>query len=64
METFASPIVVVVDKTGKVRFRYDGTPARREKSFVPTYIVTDALNQIIVADYNNNCLQTIDSLVN
>ncbi|XP_022304365.2 uncharacterized protein LOC111111593 [Crassostrea virginica] len=27
--------VVVVDKTGRVRFRYDGTPARREKSFGP-----------------------------
>nr|XP_022312012.1 tripartite motif-containing protein 2-like [Crassostrea virginica] len=52
--------VVVVDKTGRVRFRYDGTPARREKSFNPRGIVTDALNQIIVADYNNNCLHILD----
>nr|XP_022312010.1 uncharacterized protein LOC111117232 [Crassostrea virginica] len=52
--------VVVVDKTGRVRFRYDGTPARRGKSFCPTYIVTDALSQIIVADYNNNCLHILD----
>ncbi|XP_078330870.1 uncharacterized protein LOC144624775 [Crassostrea virginica] len=52
--------VVVVDKTGRVRFRYDGTPARREKSFNPRGIVTDALNLIIVADYNNNCLHILD----
>nr|XP_022311986.1 tripartite motif-containing protein 3-like isoform X2 [Crassostrea virginica]XP_022311987.1 tripartite motif-containing protein 3-like isoform X2 [Crassostrea virginica]XP_022311988.1 tripartite motif-containing protein 3-like isoform X2 [Crassostrea virginica] len=52
--------VVVVDKTGRVRFRYDGTPASREKAFSPRGIVTDALNQIIVADYNNNCLHILD----
>ncbi|XP_078330183.1 uncharacterized protein LOC111117325 [Crassostrea virginica] len=52
--------VVVVDKTGRVRFRYDGTPARREKSFDPTGIVTDALSQIIVSDINNNCLHILD----
>ncbi|XP_022312312.1 uncharacterized protein LOC111117468 [Crassostrea virginica] len=52
--------VVVVDKTGGVRFRYDGTPARREKSFDPRGIVTDALSQIIVADFNNNCLHILD----
>nr|XP_022312070.1 B-box type zinc finger protein ncl-1-like [Crassostrea virginica] len=52
--------VVVVDKTGRVRFRYDGTPARKEESFDPRYIVTDALSQIIVTDYNNNCLHVLD----
>ncbi|XP_078330462.1 uncharacterized protein LOC144624502 [Crassostrea virginica] len=52
--------VVVVDKTGRVRFRYDGTPARREESFGPRYIVTDALSQIIVTDINNNCLHILD----
>ncbi|XP_078330456.1 uncharacterized protein LOC144624498 [Crassostrea virginica] len=52
--------VVVVDKTGKVRFRYDGTPARREKLFAPRYIVTDALSQIIVADIDNNCLHILN----
>ena len=52
--------VVVVDKTGRVRFQYDGTPARREKSFDPRGIVTDALSQIIVADFNNNCLHILD----
>ncbi|XP_078330168.1 uncharacterized protein LOC144617667 [Crassostrea virginica] len=52
--------VVVVDKTGRVRFRYDGTPARRENSFDPRGIVTDALNQIIVTDINNHCLHILD----
>ena len=52
--------VVVVDNTGRVRFRYDGTPSRREKSFDPRGIVTDALSQIIVADSYNNCLHILD----
>ena len=52
--------VVVVDRMGRVRFRYYGTPAMREKSFNPRGIVTDVLNQIIVADYNNNCLHILD----
>ncbi|XP_078330269.1 uncharacterized protein LOC111117373 [Crassostrea virginica] len=52
--------VFVVDKTGRVRFRYDGTPAGREESFNPRGIVTDALSQIIVADYNNDCLHILD----
>nr|XP_022312329.1 uncharacterized protein LOC111117483 [Crassostrea virginica] len=52
--------VVVVDKTGRVRFRYDGTPAKREESFGPRGIVTDALSQIIVTDIENNCLHILD----
>ncbi|XP_056001413.1 E3 ubiquitin-protein ligase TRIM71-like [Ostrea edulis] len=52
--------VVVVDKSGRVRFRYDGTPARRKKSFYPRHIVTDSMSQIIVADINNDCLHILD----
>nr|XP_022304805.1 uncharacterized protein LOC111111908 [Crassostrea virginica] len=52
--------VVVVDNTGRVRFRYDGTPARILKSFTPRYIVTDALSQIILTDIDNNCLHILD----
>jgi hypothetical protein len=52
--------VVVVNKSGRVRFRYDGTPARRKKSFDPKHIVTDSMSQIIVADYNNACLHILD----
>ncbi|XP_048741733.2 E3 ubiquitin-protein ligase TRIM71-like [Ostrea edulis] len=52
--------VVVVNKSGRVRFRYDGTPARRKKSFNPVPIVTDSMSQIIVADINNDCLHILD----
>ena len=52
--------VIVLDNTGNVRFRYNGTQARREKSFAPRDIVTDALSQIIVADINNNCVHILD----
>nr|XP_022312068.1 uncharacterized protein LOC111117298 [Crassostrea virginica]XP_022312069.1 uncharacterized protein LOC111117298 [Crassostrea virginica] len=57
---FKACTLVVVDNTGKVRFRYDGTPARREKSFGPADTVTDALDQIIVTDFNNDCLHILD----
>ncbi|XP_048730360.2 uncharacterized protein LOC125647645 [Ostrea edulis] len=52
--------VVVVDKSGRVRFRYDGTPARRKKSFNPIHIVTDSMSQIIAADISNACLHILD----
>ena len=52
--------VIVMDKTGTVQFRYDGTPARNEKVFSPSGIVTDAMSQMIVADSNNNCLHILD----
>lgn len=51
--------VVVVDKTGRVRFRYDGS-AGSENPFIPKSIVTDALSQIIVADWYTNCLHILD----
>ena len=52
--------VVVLNKRGRVRFLYDGTPARTKKSFDPRYIITDALSQIIVTDYKNKCLHILD----
>jgi hypothetical protein len=52
--------LVVVNKSGRVRFRYDGTPTRWKKSFDPVYIVTDSMSQIIVADNNNACLHILD----
>ncbi|XP_078330871.1 uncharacterized protein LOC144624776 [Crassostrea virginica] len=52
--------VVVVDMEGRVRFRYDGQPAKRGMSFDPRGIVTDDLSQIIVADFNNDCLHILD----
>jgi hypothetical protein len=52
--------IVVVNMSGRFRFRYDGTPARRKQSFDPRHIVTDSMSQIIVADYNNACLHILD----
>ncbi|XP_062592609.1 uncharacterized protein LOC134254059 [Saccostrea cucullata] len=52
--------VIVMDKTGRVRFRYNGIPARRNYSFNPTDLVTDSLSQIIIADYDNECLHILD----
>jgi hypothetical protein len=52
--------VVVVNRSGRVRFRYDGTTARRRESFDPGNIATDSMSQIIVADYNNDCLHILD----
>ncbi|XP_061186406.1 uncharacterized protein LOC133194470 [Saccostrea echinata] len=53
-------IVTVLDKLGRVRFRYDGTPARMKEAFYPSQTVTYSMNQIIVADYNNGCLHILD----
>lgn len=52
--------VTVVDRTGRVRFRYDGTPAGIKNYFDPFGIVTDSLGNIIVSDNNNDCLHIID----
>ena len=52
--------VVGVDKTGRVRFRYTGTPAKRKNAISPISIVTDALSQIIVADIINDCLHILN----
>jgi hypothetical protein len=51
--------VVVVNMSGRVRFRYDGTPARRKEPFNLAHIVTDSMSQIIVADCNH-CLHILD----
>lgn len=53
-------VLIVVNLAGKVRFRYDGKPARENNQFSPRNIVTDSLNYIIVADNRNSCLHIID----
>ncbi|XP_062583958.1 E3 ubiquitin-protein ligase TRIM71-like [Saccostrea cucullata] len=52
--------VVVVDRTGKVRFRYNDKPPGGERSFGPTHIVTDSMGHIIVTDCQNDCLHILD----
>jgi hypothetical protein len=52
--------VVVVDRIGKVRFRYKKNPPGAKKSFGPRLIVTDSIGNIIVGDYFNQCLHILD----
>ncbi|XP_061186772.1 uncharacterized protein LOC133194888 [Saccostrea echinata] len=52
--------VVVVDKTEELRFRHYGFPAMKKWSFNPRQIETGSMNQIIVADYSNDCLHILD----
>ena len=52
--------VLVLDRTGRARFRYDGTAAQRKNSFDPMYIVTDSLGQITVTDCSNDCLHILN----
>ncbi|XP_061183324.1 uncharacterized protein LOC133191593 [Saccostrea echinata] len=52
--------LVVVDRTGKFRFRYNNKPPGGKKPFCPRQIVTDSMSHIIVADERNNCLHILD----
>ncbi|XP_061165801.1 uncharacterized protein LOC133174735 [Saccostrea echinata] len=58
---FNAGIVVVLNKAGRVHFRYDGTPAMREEEFKPDHIVTCSMCRIIVGDFiNNGCLHILN----
>ena len=52
--------VVVVDRSGRLRFQYDGMAANIQESFDPRCILTDSLSHIIVSDINNNRLHVLD----
>lgn len=53
-------VIIVVNLAGKVRFRYNGKPERKNNQFSPRNIVTDSLSQIIVANNGNLCLHIVD----
>ncbi|XP_062567370.1 uncharacterized protein LOC134229636 isoform X2 [Saccostrea cucullata] len=53
--------IVVVNQTGKLRFRYTGhTPAPKNEPFNLRGITTDSQSHILTADYYNECVHIID----
>lgn len=53
--------VIVVDKTGNVKFRYNSEPPGRNKvKCRPANVVTDSMGHIIVEDCNNSCFHILN----
>ncbi|XP_062585877.1 E3 ubiquitin-protein ligase TRIM36-like [Saccostrea cucullata] len=53
--------IVVVNRTGKFRFKYTGHPSSTLKeSFYPYSIATDSQSQILTADCADHCIHILD----